>query len=85
MIYELNISELDHKVLSNIIEEPQLWLQQILDSEIAKRRRNLIQLETVKQFANPDITTIQADEDTFLGEIFDATDYKSRAEIISSR
>lgn len=80
MKYELDISEIDNKVLCDAMEDPVAWVQSLLDSEIAKRRRNLIQRKTSEDIANPDVTTITADESTILNSVFEAPDYKNVAQ-----
>ncbi len=41
MKYEIITDDRDHKVLADVFEDPQAWLQKITDMEVAKRRRTL--------------------------------------------
>ena len=80
MDYKITGSDLDHKVMADIFEDPQEWLQKIYNTEVAKRRKNLMIKKTAEDVANPEVSTIPADEDTILDSVFSVPGYKNVAE-----
>ena len=86
MQYVTNLSALDHQVMADIFEDPEAWLQKILDIEVAKRRKTAAHKKMAEDVANPDVATIEADEGKILESIYSADGYMTKAEqIISSQ
>jgi hypothetical protein len=80
MDYIIKGNDIDHKVMADVFEDPQVWLQNLYNIEVAKRRKNLMIKKMTEDAANPEVSNIPADEDAILESVFNADGYKTVAE-----
>ncbi len=79
-VFQIEISELDEKILSHVLIDPQQWVKDAVINKVANsKERSLIEAQS-KLIADPEIDSMPANEESLLNLYFSRPYYMNRAQ-----